>query len=67
MEKTLLQSFTGNTETEANTAGVMTSADDKKALSELMQEMKSHLDDAAADLMQPRQKVLDTLLDKILH
>jgi DNA repair ATPase RecN len=67
MEKTLLQSFTGNTETKANTGVVMTSADDKKALSELMQEMKSQLDDAAADLMQPRQKVLDTLLDKILH
>jgi hypothetical protein len=67
MEKTLLQSFTGNTETKANTGVVMTSADDKKALSELMQEMKPHLDDAAADLMQPRQKVMDTLLDKVLH
>jgi hypothetical protein len=67
MGKTLLQNFTGNTQTEADAASAMTSADDNKALSELMQEMKSHLDNAAADLMPPRQKILDTLLDKVLH
>jgi len=66
MEKTLLQSVAGTTEANEKTAPV-TSVDDNKALSELIQEMKSHLGDAAGDLLQPRQEAVDKLLKKVLH
>ena len=66
MGKTLLQSFIGNSEAQENTATV-TSVNEKKMLADLMQEMKGHLQDAAKDLMQPRQEAVESLLNKVLH
>jgi hypothetical protein len=65
MGKTLLQDLTGNTETKES--ALTADADDNKGLSELMHEMKKQLDSAAAELMQPRQEVLDKLLKQVLH
>lgn len=65
MEKTLLQSFSETA--EANQKVPVTSVDENKALSELMQEMKSHLDDAAKDVLQPRPEAVAKLLKKALH
>jgi hypothetical protein len=65
MGKTLLQSFTGNSEAQENTATV--GVKENKMLAELMQEMKGHLQDAAKDLMQPRQEAVESLLKKVLH
>ena len=65
MGKMLLQSLTGTEENE-NSAAV-TQADEDKDLSALMQEMKSRLDEASKDLLQPRQQALDSLFRKILH
>ncbi len=66
MGKTLLQNFTGNSEANENTATV-TGVTENKMLAELMQEMKGHLQDAAKDLVQPRQEAVDQLLKKVLH
>ena len=65
MDKTLPQNL--NTVTEKNENTVVTSADENKGLSELMVEMKAHLDHAAKELLQPRQEVVDKLVGKILH
>lgn len=65
MGKTLLQSFTGNTEGNENTVTVASGED--KTLSELMQDMKSHLDSASKDLLQPRAEALEKLIKKVLH
>lgn len=64
MEKMLLQSFTEATEANENAAAV---TDENKALSELMHEMEAHLENAAHDLLQPRQEALDKILKKQLH
>lgn len=45
----------------------MTGVTENKMLAELMQEMKGHLQDAAKDLVQPRQEAVDQLLKKVLH
>lgn len=66
MGKTLLQNFAGNSEANENTATV-TGVTENKMLAELMQEMKGHLQDAAKDLVQPRQEAVDELLKKVLH
>ena len=66
MGTTQLQRFTGNSEAQENTATV-TGVKENKMLAELMQEMKGHLQDAAKDLMQPRQEAVESLLKKVLH
>ena len=66
MGKTLLQSFTGNSEGQENTATV-TGVNEKEMLAELMREMKGNLQDAAKDLLQPRQEAVESLLRKVLH
>ena len=65
MGKTLLQSFTGHSEEQENTATV-TGDNENKMLAELMREMKGNLQDAAKDLLQPRQEAVDSLLKKVL-
>lgn len=65
MGKTLLESLT-NTDPNETTATVTTS-DEHKALSELMQDMKLQLENASNDLLQPRKEALDNLLKKVLH
>jgi len=66
MGKPLLSNLTGNTSADENAATV-TDTDQNKALAELMQEMKAPLEDAAKDLLKPRQEVIDRLLGKVLH
>jgi len=66
MGKTLLQSFSETAEANQKVPAV-TSVDDNKALSALMQEMKPHLEDAAKDVLQPRQEAVAQLLKKALH
>lgn len=65
MGKILLQKITDN-EADENTATVKR-VQDNSALTALIQEMKSHLQDAAKDLLQPRKEAVDKLLKKVLH
>jgi hypothetical protein len=66
MAKTLLENLTGTTDGEENTATVA-SGNENQTLSELMQEMKSHLQGASNDLLQPRPEAVQNLLKKVLH
>jgi hypothetical protein len=66
MAKTLLEKLTENTDSEETTATVA-SGNENQTLSQLMQEMKSHLQDASNDLLQPRAEAVQNLLKKVLH
>lgn len=63
MAKTLLTPASDNTDTSP----LLGLANEHQALSELTEELRSHLEHAAADLLQPRQQVIDALLTKALH
>lgn len=65
MGKTLLKAASKSIVPAENEPAVP--ANDKKTLNELMKEMKSHLDHAAQDLLQPREETLKDLLSKVLH
>lgn len=66
MEKALLQNFTGDSDANEDTA-IVKDADENKALTALMQDMRRHLQEAAKDLLQPRKEAVDKLLKKVLH
>jgi|GEM_PF-6115317 len=63
MAKTLLADFSNKADQTQDTTGLMCT-DEEKDLGSLMEEMKFHLSEAAGDLLQPRQEVIDQLLSK---
>jgi hypothetical protein len=64
MGKVLLRNVIDNAE-DNETA--VASAEDNSDLSELMKEMRAHLQEAAKDLLQPRPQVIEGILRKALH
>jgi predicted ribosome quality control (RQC) complex YloA/Tae2 family protein len=65
MGQTLLQKFTGNSETAENEATVA-GIDKNSELADLLSEMKAHLSEASKDLLQPRQEAVSQILKKAL-
>ena len=64
MAKTLLTTASESDNTD--TFPLLDIANEHQVLSELTQALRPHLEHAAADLLQPRQQVIDALLTKVL-
>jgi len=62
MNKTLLKTFVKNLKSQ--TASLPEKSPESNDIVNMMQEMKSHLQDASKDLLQPRQKAVDEILKK---